>query len=122
LDCLSVVSYHGKTQTSGDVIFKQLAVPDVAGQDVLILDDILDTGYTLAAVRKKLETTKPRSIRVCVLLSKRKHRARGVDADYIGFEIDDEFVVGYGLDFMERYRNLPYVGVLRKELLEQPNQ
>ena len=76
LDCLSVVSYHGKTQTSGDVIFKQLAVPDVAGRDVLILDDILDTGYTLAAVRKKLEMAKPRSIRVCVLLSKRKHRAR----------------------------------------------
>ena len=122
LDCLSVASYHGKTQTSGDVIFKQLAVPDVAGQDVLILDDVLDTGYTTAAVRKKLETGYPHSIRVCVLLSKRKHRARDVDADYIGFEIDDEFVVGYGLDFMERYRNLPYVGVLRKELLEQPNQ
>ena len=121
LDCLSVVSYHGKTQTSGDVVFK-LAVPDVGGQDVLILDDILDTGYTLAAVRKKLQTAKPRSIRVCVLLSKRKQRARDVDADYIGFEIDDEFVVGYGLDFMERYRNLPYVGVLRKELLRQPNQ
>ena len=122
LDCLSVVSYHGKTQTSGGVIFKQLAVPDVTGRDVLVLDDILDTGCTLAAVREKLETVTPRSIRVCVLLSKRKHRARDVDADYIGFEIDDEFVVGYGLDFMERYRNLPYVGVLRKELLEQPNQ
>lgn len=122
LDCLSVVSYHGKTQTSGDVIFKQLAVPDVADRDVLILDDILDTGYTLAAVREKLETAKPRSVRVCVLLSKRKQRARDVNADYIGFKIDDEFVVGYGLDFMERYRNLPYVGVLRKELLEQPNQ
>ena len=118
LDCLRVVSYHGKTQPSGEVICKQVAVPDVAGQDVLILDDILDTGYTLAAVRKKRETAKPRSIRVCVLLSKRKKRARDVDADYIGFEIDDEFVVGYGLDLMERYRNLPYVGVLRKELLE----
>ena len=117
LDCLSVVSYQGKAQPSGEIIFKQLAVPDVAGRDVLILDDILDTGYTLAAVREKLETAKPRSIRVCVLLSKRKHRTRDVDADYIGFEIDDEFVVGYGLDFMERYRNLPYVGVLRKELL-----
>jgi hypoxanthine phosphoribosyltransferase len=121
LDCLSVVSYHGKTQPSGQIIFKQLAVPDVAGQDVLILDDILDTGYTLAAVRKKLETAKPRSIRVCVLLSKRKQHARDANADYIGFEIDDEFVVGYGLDFMERYRNLPYVGVLRKELLELSN-
>jgi len=88
----------------------------------LILDDILDTGQTLAAVRKKLEMVKPRSIRICVLLSKRERRVRDVDADYIGFEIDDEFVVGYGLDFMERYRNLPYVGVLRKELLEPANQ
>ena len=83
----------------------------------MILDDILDAGHTLAAVRTKLEAAKPRSIRVCVLLSKRKQRVRDVDADYIGFEIDDEFVVGYGLDFMERYRNLPYFGVLRKELL-----
>src|SRR3954469_25699604 len=95
LDCLSVASYHGKIQTSGEVIFKQLVVPDVAERDVLILDDILDTGQTLAAVRKKLDMAKPRSIRVCVLLSKRKQRARDVDADYIGFEIDDEFVVGY---------------------------
>jgi len=119
LDCLSVVSYHGQAQTSGEVIFKQLALPDVGSRDVLILDDILDSGYTLAAVREKLETAKPRSVRVCVLLRKRKQRARDVDADYIGFEIEDEFVVGYGLDFMERYRNLPYLGVLRKELLEQ---
>ena len=122
LDCLSVASYHGTTKASGDVIFKQLAVPDVADRDVLILDDILDTGHTLAAVRKTLETAKPRSIRICVLLSKRKQRARDVDVDYIGFEIEDEFVVGYGLDFMEQYRNLPYLAVLKKELLEQANQ
>jgi hypoxanthine phosphoribosyltransferase len=64
----------------------------------------------------------PRSIRVCVLLSKRKQRASVVDTDYVGFEIDDSFVVGYGLDFMERYRNLPYIGVLRKELMGQSNQ
>lgn len=122
LSCLNVASYHGKTQTSGEVFFKELSIPDVAGQDVLILDDILDTGHTLEAVRKKMEAAKPRSIRACVLLSKRKQRARNVDVDYIGFEIDDEFIVGYGLDFMERYRNLPYIGVLKKELLEQPNQ
>jgi len=121
LDCLSEASYRGKTKTSGEVIFEELAVPDVAGRDVLILDDILDTGHTLAAVREKLETAKTRSIRVCVLLSKRKQRLRDVDADYIGFEIEDEFVVGYGLDFMERYRNLPYIGVLRRESREQPN-
>jgi len=119
LDCISAVSYHGKAQTSGEVIFKQLALPDVVDRDVLILDDILDSGHTLVAVRDRLATVEPRSVRMCVLLSKRKQRARRVDADYVGFEIEDEFVVGYGLDFMERYRNLPYIGVLRKELLQQ---
>ena len=119
LECLSVASYHGKTQTTGDVLFKQIALPDVAGRDVLILDDILDSGHTLAAIREALETAKPQSIRICVLLSKKKQRAREVETDYIGFEIEDEFVVGYGLDFRERYRNLPYIGVLRKELLEE---
>jgi hypoxanthine phosphoribosyltransferase len=119
LDCLSVVSYHGKAQTSGEVIFKQLALPDVTDRDILIVDDILDSGHRLAAVCEKLETANPRSVRVCVLLSKKKQRARCVDTDYVGFEIEDEFVVGYGLDFRERYRNLPYIGALRKELLEQ---
>jgi hypoxanthine phosphoribosyltransferase len=120
LDCLSVASYHGKAETSGEVIFKQVAPPDVKGRHVLILDDILDSGHTLAAIREKLETAHPRSIRVCVLLSKRKQRAREVDADYLGFEIENEFVVGYGLDYDERYRNLPCIGVLRKELIAQP--
>jgi hypoxanthine phosphoribosyltransferase len=120
LDCLSVASYHGKRQTSGEVIFKQIALPDVIDRDILILDDILDSGHTLAAIRDKLDTAKPRSIRICVLVSKKKQRARQVKVDYVGFEIEDEFVVGYGLDFMEGYRNLPYIGVLRKELLEQP--
>ena len=122
LDCLSVVSYHGKAQTSGEVIFKQVALPDATERDILILDDILDSGHTLAAIRDKLEAAKARSIRICVLLSKKKPRARHVDADYIGFEIKDEFVVGYGLDFMERYRNLSYIGVLRKGLLEQSSR
>src|ERR1700720_3523665 len=121
LDCLSVASYYGKAQTSGEVIFKQIALPDVQDRHVLLLDDILDSGHTLAAIREKLETAKPRSIRVCVLLSKKKPRARHVDADYVGFEIEDEFVVGYGLDFMERYRNLPSIGVLRKELITKTN-
>jgi hypoxanthine phosphoribosyltransferase len=121
LDCLSVASYHGKAQTTGEVIFKQVALPDVVDRHILILDDILDSGHTLAAIREKLETAKPRSIRICVLLSKKKRRARHIDADYVGFEIEDEFVIGYGLDFMERYRNLPYIGVLRTELVAQPS-
>ena len=119
LDCLSVASYHGKAKTSQEVIFKQIGLPDVADRNILLLDDILDSGHTLAAIREKLKTANPRSIRICVLLSKKKERTRQVDADYVGFEIEDEFVVGYGLDFMEQYRNLPYIGVLRRELIAQ---
>ena len=118
LDCLSVASYHGKAQTSGEVIFKQIELPDLQDRHILILDDILDSGHTLAAIREKLETARPRSIKVCVLLSKKKQRERKVDADYLGFEIEDEFVVGYGLDYDERYRNLPCIGVLRRDLIK----
>ncbi len=119
LDCLSVASYHGKAKTSQEVIFKQIGLPDVADRNILLLDDILDSGRTLAAIREKLKAANPRSIRICVLLSKKKERSRQVDADYVGFEVEDEFVVGYGLDFMEQYRNLPYIGVLRRELIAQ---
>ena len=114
LDCLSVASYHGNLQTSGEVIFRQVAPPDVAGRHILLLDDILDSGTTLNAIRERLETASPRSIRVCVLLRKLKSRTGAATADYVGFDIADEFVVGYGLDYMERYRNLPCIGVLRK--------
>lgn len=117
VDCLSVSSYHGGTETSGTVTFDQNTLPDINGRHVLILDDILDSGLTLHAITAKLHAeTKPLSIRSCVLLAKRKVRTVEEQADYVGFEIGDEFVVGYGLDFQERYRNLPFVGVLRKEL------
>ncbi|HEY0368169.1 MAG TPA: hypoxanthine phosphoribosyltransferase [Chthoniobacterales bacterium] len=117
LDCLSVASYHGGIETTGELIFRQVALPDIAGRHLLILDDILDSGLTLAAVREKLQTGEPASVRVCVLLQKKKTQLHTVRADYIGFEIEDEFVVGYGLDYMERYRNLPCIGVLRPELI-----
>ncbi len=117
LDCLSVASYHGGTRSAGEVVFKQIMLPDVAGRHILILDDILDSGLTLNAIRRKLEEAKPLSVRVCVLLEKKIERAARVEADYVGFEIGNEFVVGYGLDYMERYRNLPCIGVLRKELI-----
>ena len=119
LDCLSVASYYGKTEPSGELIFKQVALPDVKDRHILILDDILDSGHTLGAIREKLEPAQPRSIRSCVLLQKKKARPPPVNADYVGFEIEDEFVVGYGLDFMEQYRNLPCIGVLRKDLIRQ---
>src|SRR5205807_6002250 len=91
--------------------------PDVNGRHVLIVDDILDTGQTLHAICEKLRReASPASIRICVLLRKIKARVEAIDADYVGFDIGDDFVVGYGLDFNERYRNLPSIGVLRKEL------
>ena len=117
LDCLSVASYHGGLQTSGEVIFRQIAPPDVAGREILLLDDILDSGTTINAIREKLQTASPKSIRVCVLLRKIKEQARPIEADYVGFDIADEFVVGYGLDYGEGYRNLPCIGVLKKELM-----
>jgi hypoxanthine phosphoribosyltransferase len=117
LDCLSVSSYHGGTESSGVVTFDQTSLPDVDGRHVLILDDILDTGLTLHAISERLKTeAHPASTRVCVLLRKDKARAQEMEADYVGFEIGDEFVVGYGLDYQERYRNLPFIGVLRHEI------
>jgi hypoxanthine phosphoribosyltransferase len=121
LDCLSVASYHGGTTTSGEIVFKQIALPDVENRHVLILDDILDSGVTLAAIREKLATRRPLSVKTCVLLRKRKPRRRRVEVDYVGFDIGDEFVVGYGLDYMEQYRNLPCIGVLRKAKILSAN-
>lgn len=118
LDCLSIASYHGGIATTGEVTFKQLSLPDVENRHVLIVDDILDSGLTLHAIREKLlRETRPKSIKVCVLLRKQKTRQASVDADYVGFDIGDEFVVGYGLDYQERYRNLPFVGVLRSDMI-----
>lgn len=117
LDCLSVSSYHGGTESSGTVTFDQTSLPDVDGRHVLILDDILDTGRTLHAICRRLKAEgNPASIRICVLLKKNKVRDEEMEADYSGFEIGDEFVVGYGLDYQERYRNLPYIGVLKREV------
>jgi hypoxanthine phosphoribosyltransferase len=111
LDFIGVSSYGAGTE-SGDLVFTKELRLDVRGRDVLLVDDILDTGKTLARVLDKLRALKPRRIRTCVLLNKAARRVEDVAADYIGFEIPDFFVVGYGLDFAERYRNLPFVGVL----------
>ncbi len=116
IECLSVASYAGDKST-GIVTFDQLTMPVVAGRHVLVLDDILDSGHTLHAVRECLQEQKPESIKLCVLLRKRRVRAKEVEADYVGFDIADEFVVGYGLDFMEQYRNLPCIGVLSEEVI-----
>ena len=117
LDCLSVSSYHGAS-TTGTVTFNQLHLPDVHGRHVLLLDDILDSGHTLHAIRDKLMAeTRPSSVKICVLLRKDVPRQRELEADYVGFYIANEFVVGYGLDYMERFRNLPYIGVINDEAI-----
>jgi hypoxanthine phosphoribosyltransferase len=114
IECLNVASYHGGTGSSGVVSFLDHKLPDVKGRKVLVLDDILDTGRTLRAVVDRLLDEGATEVKTGVLLAKDKERAAAVEADYVGFYIADEFVVGYGLDYQGRYRNLPYVGVLRQ--------
>lgn len=118
LDFIGVSSYGGGTESRELVFTKELRI-DVRGREVLLVDDILDTGKTLAAVLKKLRALKPKRIRTCVLLDKPDRRIEKVQADYVGFTIPNEFVVGYGLDYAERYRNLPFIGVLRPEIYRQ---
>lgn len=115
LDFMGVSSYRQDTRSGRLVITKELRL-DVRGRDVLLVDDILDTGRTLTWAREKLLQMNPRSLKICVLLDKPARRQMEMNADYVGFTIPDFFVAGYGLDFAERYRNLPFVGVLQPEL------
>ncbi|BCU78475.1 hypoxanthine phosphoribosyltransferase [Luteolibacter sp. LG18] len=119
LECLNVSSYHGGTESSGVVNFLDRSFPEVRGRHVLLLDDILDTGRTLHAVAERLRTEGAEAVHTCVLLAKERPREEEVNADYTGFVIGDEFVVGYGLDYQGRYRNLPFVGVLTLDAIER---
>ena len=112
-DFMQVSSYGNKTSTTGGVkIIKDLDTP-ITGKDVLIIEDILDSGRTLCRLLSLLSVSNPASLRVCTLLDKPSRREFPVDVDYNGFEIEDEFVVGYGLDYAQKYRNLPYIGIIR---------
>ena len=115
LDFLGVSSYGAGTE-SGDLVYTKELRLDVRQRDVLLVDDILDTGKTLSRVIPKLRALRPRRIKVCVLLDKRERRVEKVSANYVGFVIPNVFVVGYGLDYAEKYRNLPFVGVLKPEM------
>jgi hypoxanthine phosphoribosyltransferase len=112
LDFIGVSSYRLNT-TSGDLVFTKELRLDVRGREVLLVDDILDTGRTLSKVIARLRALEPRRIRTCVLLDKAERRVEKIKADYIGFSIPDLFVVGYGLDYAERFRNLPFIGVMK---------
>ncbi|MBI5386238.1 MAG: hypoxanthine phosphoribosyltransferase [Verrucomicrobia bacterium] len=115
IDFMGVSSYGAGTE-SGELVFTKELRMELRSRDVLLVDDILDTGRTLKRVSEKLRSLKPRSLKTCVLLDKKARRVEPIEADYVGFEIPDAFVVGYGLDFAERYRNLPFVGVLKPEM------
>ena len=116
IDFMVVSSYGSGTTTSGTVkIIKDLDIP-LSDYDVLIVEDILDSGVTLSSLIQILGTRNPRSIKICALLDKPARRKAPVKADYIGIEVEDEFVVGYGLDYDEKYRNLPYVGILKESV------
>ena len=112
MDFMSVSSYGADTKSSGVVkIVKDLDEP-LEGKDVLIVEDIIDSGRTLYHLIELLEKRNPASIRLCTLLDKPERRVKQVNVDYVGFNIPDEFVVGYGLDYAQKYRNLPYIGVV----------
>lgn len=114
LDFMSVSSYGGDTKSSGVVkIIKDLDEP-LEGKEVLIVEDIIDSGRTLNYLIQILKKRNPASIRLCTLLDKPERRVTDVKVDYVGFNIPDEFVVGYGLDYAQKYRNLPYIGVVEQ--------
>jgi hypoxanthine phosphoribosyltransferase len=119
IDFMAISSYGASTQSSGIVRILKDLEDSVEGQHILVVEDIVDSGLTLDYLLRSLAARGPASIKICGLLVKERPRELSVPIDYIGFTIPDRFVVGYGLDFAERYRNLPYIGVLRPELYER---
>jgi hypoxanthine phosphoribosyltransferase len=119
VDFLAISSYGAATDTSGVVrILKDLDI-NIEGRNVLVVEDIIDSGLTLSYLIRNLESREPASLEICALLTKPARREIDVDVRWTGFEIPNRFVIGYGLDFAERYRNLPYVGVLSEELIPE---
>jgi hypoxanthine phosphoribosyltransferase len=118
IDFMAISSYGASTESSGVVrILKDLDT-SIEGRNVLIVEDIIDTGRTLNYITRNLQTRRPRTLRICTLLNKPSRREIDIPVDYVGFEIPNKFVIGYGLDFGEIYRSLPYIGVLKKEKYE----
>jgi hypoxanthine phosphoribosyltransferase len=113
VDFMAISSYHGGTESTGVVKIEKDLKANITDRDILIVEDIVDTGLTLDHLLAVLKTRNPRSIRVCTLLDKSTRRLKEVPVDYRGFDIPDEFVIGYGLDYDEKYRNMPFIGVLK---------
>ncbi len=119
IDFMVVSSYGSGTVSTGAVKMLKDIYVNIEGKNVIIVEDILDTGKTLHYIRNLLLARRPSSIRICTLLDKPERRAADIDADYSGFVVPDEFVVGYGLDYDERYRNLPFIGVLKPSIYSE---
>jgi len=113
VDFMAVSSYGSGSVSTGQVELKKDLSSSIAGKDLILVEDILDSGNTLYYLRDMLQARKPASIRICALLDKPDRRTRPIHADYCGFTVPDAFLVGYGLDYNEHYRNLPYIGVLK---------
>jgi hypoxanthine phosphoribosyltransferase len=111
-----IASSYEKTESTGNIKIHADIRENITGKDVLLVEDIIDTGLTLSAIRQQILSLKPLSLKICVLLDKRERRIKEVPLDYVGFEIPDEFVVGYGLDYENRYRNLPYISVFKEKI------
>lgn len=119
VDFMAVSSYGAGTTSSGQVKITKDLSESIEGRDIIVVEDILDSGNTLSYLLKLLQARHPASIRLCTLLDKPSRRTKPVEADYTGFSVDDLFVVGYGLDFAEKYRNLPYIGILKPCVYEE---
>ena len=113
VDFMAVSSYEGGTQSTGVVKIEKDLKSNITNRDVILVEDIIDTGLTIAHLMELLGTRNPRSIRVAALLDKKPARKKDVTLDYVGFEIPKEFVIGYGLDYDEKYRNLPFIGIMK---------
>ena len=116
MDFMAISSYGSGAKSSGEV--KHLD-RKIEGRDVVIVEDIIDSGYTLSYLKRMLYSRKPASVKICALLDKYARRVVPIEADFKGFDIEDEFVIGYGLDYAERYRNLPYIGILKRSVYEK---
>lgn len=122
LDFMAVSSYGASTESSGIVRILKDLDQDVEGKNILIVEDIIDSGLTLSYLYNMLKSRKPASIKICTLLDKPSRRKVQIPVDYLGFEIPDYFVVGYGLDYDEKYRNLPFIGILKEEAIKSSEE
>jgi len=122
LDTVALASYYNGTESTGKVKINKDLESSITGKNVLIVEDIADRGVTLTFLTEMLQVRKAKSIKICTLLNKPSRRTIEVNLDYVGFDIEDHFVVGYGLDFAQKYRNYPHIGILKEEMYKENHE